>query len=129
MVNARAVALFLLGASCSCPKGGAPRLAAPFGDTFDRAELGNDWFNTGGPYRIENGELVFSKAHNHPLWLTRPLPDDVQIDFDVTGHSPVLPEWASGFWQSKLRYRTQDELLEVASRVHRSEDWLSVPGW
>ena len=26
----------------------------------------------------------------------------------------MLPEWASGFWQSKLRYRTQDELLAVA---------------
>ena len=30
---------------------------------------------------------------------------------DATGHVPELPEWASGFWQSKLRYRTQDELL------------------
>ncbi|WP_341866643.1 TIM-barrel domain-containing protein [Streptomyces swartbergensis] len=28
------------------------------------------------------------------------------------------PEWASGFWQSKLRYRTQDELLAVA-RQHK----------
>jgi alpha-D-xyloside xylohydrolase len=26
----------------------------------------------------------------------------------------VLPEWAAGFWQSKLRYRTQDELVAVA---------------
>ena len=33
---------------------------------------------------------------------------------DATGHPPLLPEWASGFWQSKLRYRTQDELLAVA---------------
>lgn len=37
---------------------------------------------------------------------------------DATGHSPRLPGWASGFWQSKLRYRTQEELLEVA-REHR----------
>ena len=37
---------------------------------------------------------------------------------DATGHSPRLPAWASGFWQSKLRYRTQEELLEVA-REHR----------
>lgn len=33
---------------------------------------------------------------------------------DVTGHSPVIPEWATGFWQCKLRYRTQEELLSVA---------------
>ncbi|WP_022883381.1 glycoside hydrolase family 31 protein [Glaciibacter superstes] len=37
---------------------------------------------------------------------------------DATGHAPELPSWASGFWQSKLRYRTQDELLAVA-REHR----------
>jgi len=37
---------------------------------------------------------------------------------DATGHSPVLPAWATGFWQSKLRYRTQQELLDVA-REHR----------
>lgn len=37
---------------------------------------------------------------------------------DVTGHSPLLPEWASGFWQCKLRYETQDELLAVA-REHK----------
>ena len=38
---------------------------------------------------------------------------------DATGHSPVLPGWAEGFWQSKLRYRTQDELLEVAREYQR----------
>ena len=37
---------------------------------------------------------------------------------DATGRPPVLPDWATGFWQCKLRYRTQDELLGVA-RQHR----------
>jgi alpha-D-xyloside xylohydrolase len=37
---------------------------------------------------------------------------------DVTGHAPELPRWASGFWQSKLRYRSQGELLAVA-REHK----------
>jgi alpha-D-xyloside xylohydrolase len=37
---------------------------------------------------------------------------------DATGHAPPLPWWASGFWQCKLRYRSQEELLEVA-REHR----------
>jgi len=30
----------------------------------------------------------------------------------VTGLPPMLPQWASGFWQCKLRYRSQHELLE-----------------
>ena len=33
---------------------------------------------------------------------------------DATGHSPMLPEWAAGFWQCKLRYSSQEELLSVA---------------
>ena len=37
---------------------------------------------------------------------------------DLTGHAPVLPKWAAGFWQCKLRYQTQAELLAVA-REHK----------
>jgi alpha-D-xyloside xylohydrolase len=38
---------------------------------------------------------------------------------DATGHSPAMPGWATGFWQSKLRYRSQQELLDVAREYHR----------
>jgi alpha-D-xyloside xylohydrolase len=38
---------------------------------------------------------------------------------DATGHAPVLPDWAAGFWQSKLRYETQAELLSVAREYKR----------
>lgn len=45
---------------------------------------------------------------------------------DATGHAPMLPAWAAGFWQSKLRYRTQDELLAVAREYHDRGLPLSV---
>lgn len=45
---------------------------------------------------------------------------------DVTGHVPMLPDWASGFWQSKLRYASQQELISVAEEYHRRELPLSV---
>lgn len=45
---------------------------------------------------------------------------------DLTGHAPMLPEWAAGFWQCKLRYRTQDELLAVAREHKRRGLPLSV---
>jgi alpha-D-xyloside xylohydrolase len=45
---------------------------------------------------------------------------------DATGHAPQLPTWASGFWQCKLRYRTQEELLEVAREYRRRGLPLSV---
>src|SRR2546430_3040306 len=44
----------------------------------------------------------------------------------ATGHAPMLPEWAAGFWQSKLRYRTQEELLAVAREYRRRGLPLSV---
>ncbi|MGB4723421.1 MAG: TIM-barrel domain-containing protein, partial [Defluviitoga tunisiensis] len=37
---------------------------------------------------------------------------------NLYGKAPMLPEWAAGFWQCKLRYRTQEELLNVA-REHK----------
>ncbi len=44
----------------------------------------------------------------------------------ATGLPPMLPEWAAGFWQCKLRYRTQDELLGVAREYNRRDLPLSV---
>lgn len=32
----------------------------------------------------------------------------------ATGKVPMMPEYGLGFWQCKLRYQTQEELLEVA---------------
>ncbi len=45
---------------------------------------------------------------------------------EVAGRAPMLPEWASGFWQCKLRYKTQDELLGVAREYKRRGLPLSV---
>ena len=45
---------------------------------------------------------------------------------DITGHAPVMPHWATGFWQSRLRYETQEDLLEVARRYKEEGVPLSV---
>ncbi|MBN1438435.1 MAG: glycoside hydrolase family 31 protein [Anaerolineales bacterium] len=45
---------------------------------------------------------------------------------DVTGHAPMLPEWAAGFWQCKLRYASQAELEAVAEEYSRRKLPLSV---
>jgi alpha-D-xyloside xylohydrolase len=45
---------------------------------------------------------------------------------EVSGKPPILPEWASGFWQCKLRYKTQDEVLEVAREYRKRGLPLSV---
>ncbi len=52
--------------------------------------------------------------------------DIVRRYSNITGKAPLLPEWAAGFWQSKLRYKTQEELLEVAREYQRRNLPLSV---
>ena len=38
---------------------------------------------------------------------------------ELVGRAPAFPENAAGLWQCKLRYRTQEEVLEVAREYHR----------
>ena len=58
---------------------------------------------------------VADSARQIDYWITAGAPAQILRRYaDVTGHVPMLPDWASGFWQSKLRYRTQEELIEVA---------------
>ena len=44
----------------------------------------------------------------------------------VTGRVPVMPEYGTGFWQCKLRYQTQDEIMEIAREYKRRELPISV---
>lgn len=44
----------------------------------------------------------------------------------VTGTVPMMPDYGMGFWQCKLRYRTQEELLEVAREYKRRNLPISV---
>ena len=45
---------------------------------------------------------------------------------ELTGRMPAVPDWIFGLWQSRLRYRTQKELLEVAQEYRRRKIPLSV---
>ncbi len=45
---------------------------------------------------------------------------------EVTGKVPMMPEYAMGFWQCKLRYQTQEELLSVAREYKRRNLPVSV---
>lgn len=45
---------------------------------------------------------------------------------EVTGKVPMMPEYGLGFWQSKLRYQTQDELIKIAKEYKKREIPLDV---
>ncbi|MCL2265385.1 MAG: glycoside hydrolase family 31 protein [Treponema sp.] len=53
-------------------------------------------------------------------WITAgDSPSDIIRSYSgVTGKAPMMPEYGLGFWQCKLRYQTQEELLNVA-REHK----------
>ncbi len=65
-----------------------------FSDDFERAEIGPDWVkgegeDGPGDWRIEDGAVLGVDIKNDPLWLDRPLPEEVRVEFDVQARSPV----------------------------------------
>ena len=89
-------------------------------------------WNMPGIGRVELGangtKWVAEAARQIDYWVTAaPTPAKIVSQYSkATGLPPMLPEWASGFWQSKLRYRTQEELLAVAREHKRRGLPLSV---
>ena len=85
------------------------------------SSLGYGFFwNNPAPGRCET-------TNNHTMWVADSAyqadyliyagetpAETMKIYCDLTGYSPKFPAWAAGFWQSKLRYESQDDLLEVA---------------
>ena len=55
------------------------------------------------------------------FWITAgDTPAEIHAQYmAVTGRPPMMPEHGLGFWQCKLRYQTQEELLSVAREYHR----------
>lgn len=62
--------------------------------------------------------------------------DDVISGYrTITGKSQIMPKWAMGFWQSRERYKTQDELLETLAEFSKRnipidnivQDWSYWP--
>jgi alpha-D-xyloside xylohydrolase len=53
----------------------------------------------------------------------------------LTGKSPIMPKWAMGYWQSRERYKTENELLDVIKEYRKRQipldnivlDWFYWP--
>ena len=90
------------------------------------SSLGYGFFwNNPAPGRCET-------TNNHPMWVAD---SAYQADYliyvgetpaqivqqycDLTGYAPQFPDWAAGFWQSKLRYESQDEVLSIAREYQK----------
>ncbi len=98
---------------------------------FSNRGYGFLWHNP-GIGRVELGyngtRWVAEATPQLDYWITAgTTPAEIMEHYaDATGHPSKFPEWAAGFWQCKLRYRTQDELLSVAREYKRRGLPLSV---
>ena len=80
------VCLGMAGSGCKAkPTPAQPILV----DTFERSELGPNWLDTSRTAKILEGKLTIADSYNHPVWLLRKLPRDVQIDFDASSKGPA----------------------------------------
>ena len=63
-------------------------------------------------------EFKFSSNASHAIdyyFIYGPEFDQIIHQYrEMTGHAPLYGQWAYGFWQSKDRYKSSDELLKIA---------------
>jgi alpha-D-xyloside xylohydrolase len=91
-----------------------------------------EWLPNGGYFRMlhldpqpepERHELSLSSEVAHALdyyfVAGQDLADVIAGYRELTGPAVMLPRWAYGFWQSRQRYTTQDELLGVLREYRR----------
>lgn len=65
-------------------------------------------------------EWVAQSTKQIDYWITAgQAPAQIVTQYmDVVGHAPTMPDYGLGYWQCKLRYFNQEQLLEVA-REHK----------
>ena len=73
-------------------------------------------------------EFVAEQSSQLDYWITTgATPAAIEERYAaVSGTVPMMPEFAMGFWQCKLRYQTQEELLSVAREYKKRGLPISV---
>ncbi len=74
---------------------GPPTGKLIYSDDFERPAISDDWKQSAeadqgwdaGTWRVEGGRLWGEKIHNAALWLQKPLPEKVRIEFDARAES------------------------------------------
>ncbi|CAF3710085.1 unnamed protein product [Adineta steineri] len=92
-----------------------------------------------GSFDVQNDKEIMWTAnatHQLDLWITT-IPKEESLSslfypilmknyVDVVGRPNPLPHFASGFWQSKNRYRSQEEFLDVAKGYYDRQIPVSI---
>jgi alpha-D-xyloside xylohydrolase len=92
-----------------------------------------EWIPDGGESYISLKWLYTPKEEQNQLSLFSEAGDQIDYYFiagknldevisgyrTLTGKAEIFPKWAMGFWQSRERYKTQKEILDIASEFRK----------
>ena len=83
------------------------------------------FFNTSGRMRFDIGarsrcDLQVAVDDDHlDYFLFFGTVKEVLLRYtELTGRPPLPPEWSFGFWQSKISYRSAEEICEITRKLH-----------
>lgn len=88
-----------------------------YGFLWNNAAVGEVHFGT------NTMEWTSMATRQLDYWITAgDTPAEIEEAYaDVTGKAPMMPEYGLGFWQCKLRYYNQEQVLEIAREYKRRE--------
>lgn len=86
-----------------------------YGFLWNNAAIGEVHFG------LNTTEWIAEATAQMDYWITAgENPAEIEEHYaDATGKSPMMPEYGLGFWQCKLRYFNQQQVLDVASEYHK----------
>lgn len=93
-----------------------------YGFLWNNASIGEVHFG------VNTTEWTALATHQLDYWITAgDTPAQIEENFAaVTGTAPMMPEYGLGFWQCKLRYYNQEQVLSVAREYKKRNIPLDV---
>lgn len=79
-------------------------------------------------FGLDTTEWVAEETNQMDYWITAgESPADIVFNYTgVTGRAPMMPEYGLGYWQCKLRYYNQEQVLDIAREYHKRNIKLDV---
>ncbi|MFL6208540.1 MAG: TIM-barrel domain-containing protein [Pyrinomonadaceae bacterium] len=75
-------------------------------------------FDFGKTYDQHNA--IYTGDENLDLFIFLGEPKDILAEYTaLTGRSPVPPLWSFGFWMSRITYKSEDEVRDVAAKLRQ----------
>lgn len=82
--------------------------------------------NTSAPVTFDFGQsydqhnVIYSADDQLDLFIFLGEPKDILSSYTaLTGRSPVPPLWSFGFWMSRITYKSEDEVRDVAAKLRQ----------